>query len=261
VEGRTLEGEIGCLEALVGALAGRNDRSVADQRVVDTRIRDQVGLELVQIDVKRTVEAQRRGDGAHDLSNQAVEVLVARARNVKAAAADVVDSLVVHEESAVGVLNRAVGRQDGVVRLNDGGGHTGSRVNGKLQLALLAILGGEALEEERAETRAGTTTEGVEDQEALQRAAVVCCCCCKPPRLCERARDLSVGPSSRLLTSNTSDAVNDIVNHLLADGVVPTGVVVGSILLAADQELRVVEVAVATGADLINGGGVEVDEE
>lgn len=41
----------------------------------------------------------------------------------------------------------------------------------------------------------------------------------------------------------------------------PTGVVVGSILLATDQKLRVVEVTVATGADLINGGGVEVDEE
>lgn len=243
------------------ALAGRNDRRVADQRVVNTRIRDQVGLELVQIDVKRTVETQGRGDRADNLGDQAVEVLVARARNVKVATADVVDSLVVDEESAVGVLNRAVGRQDGVIRLNDGGRHTGGRVNGELQLALLAILGGEALEEEGTETRASTTTKGVEDQETLQRAAVVCCCCCKPPRLCEWARDLSVGPSSRLLTSNTSNAVNDIVNHLLADGVVPTGIVVGGILLSTDQELRVVEMAVATGADLINRGGVEVDED
>lgn len=40
-----------------------------------------------------------------------------------------------------------------------------------------------------------------------------------------------------------------------------TGVVVGSIFLATDQKLRVEEVTVATGADLINGGGVEVDEE
>lgn len=159
----------------MGTLAGRNDRSIADQRVVDTRIRDQVGLELVQIDVERTVEAQGRGDGADDLGNQAVEVLVARARNIQVATADVVDGLVVDKESAVGVLDRAVGRQNGVVRLNDGGGHARCRVDGKLELALLSVLGGQALEEEGAETRASTTTKGVEDQETLQGAAVVYC--------------------------------------------------------------------------------------
>lgn len=74
------------------------------------------------------------------------------------------------------------------------------------------------------------------------------------------AWDLHAGPR-KLLTSNTSDTVNNIVNHLLANGVVPTGIVVGSILLAADQKLRVEERAVAPSADLINGGGVEVDEE
>ena len=40
-----------------------------------------------------------------------------------------------------------------------------------------------------------------------------------------------------------------------------TGVVVGSILLAADQQLRVEERAVGASADLINRRGVEIDEE
>lgn len=171
---RTLESQVGGLEALVGALAGRNDRSIADQRIVDTRIRDQVGLELVQIDVERTVEAQGRGDRADNLGNQAVEVLVARARNVQVATADVIHGFVVNKEGAVGVLDGAVGRQDRVVRLNDGGRHARCRVDGELQLALLAVLGGQALEEKGTETRARTTTEGVEDQETLQGAAVVC---------------------------------------------------------------------------------------
>lgn len=64
-----------------------------------------------------------------------------------------------------------------------------------------------------------------------------------------------------LLTSNTSNAVNDTVDHLLANCVVATGVVVGSILLAADQELGVEEGAVAARADLIDGRRVKVDEE
>lgn len=40
-----------------------------------------------------------------------------------------------------------------------------------------------------------------------------------------------------------------------------TGVVVGSILLAADQQLGVEELSVAASSDLVNGRGVEVDEE
>ena len=48
---------------LVGGLGGRDNRSIGDQREVDTRVRDQVGLELVQIDVERAVEAERGSDG------------------------------------------------------------------------------------------------------------------------------------------------------------------------------------------------------
>lgn len=58
----TLEGEFRNLEALVRALAGRDDRSIANQGVVNTWVGDQVGLELVQIDVKGTIEAKRGGD-------------------------------------------------------------------------------------------------------------------------------------------------------------------------------------------------------
>lgn len=62
-------------------------------------------------------------------------------------------------------------------------------------------------------------------------------------------------------TGDAADTVDDIVNHLLANGVVATGVVVGGILLAADQQLGVEQLAVATSSDLVNGGRVEVDEE
>ncbi len=63
------------------------------------------------------------------------------------------------------------------------------------------------------------------------------------------------------LTSNAADALHDTVNHLLADGVVTTGIVVGSILLAAHQHLRVEELTVATSADLVNGRGVKIDKQ
>jgi hypothetical protein len=101
----------------VRALLGRDDRRITDQRIVDARVRDQVGLELVQVDVKRAVEPQTGGDGADDLSNKAVQVLVVGTGNVQAAAADIIDGFVIDEERAVGVLDGAVGREDSVIGL------------------------------------------------------------------------------------------------------------------------------------------------
>lgn len=68
-----------------------------------------------------------------------------------------------------------MGRKDCVVGLNHGGRDTRGRVNSELELGLLAVVGGETLEKERAETRTGTTSEGMEDQKSLERRAVVCC--------------------------------------------------------------------------------------
>ena len=168
-----MEGQLLNLEALMSTLGRRDNRGVADQRVVDTRVGHQVGLELVQINVEGTIEPQGGSDGADNLSDEAVQVLVAGTRDIEVALADVVDGLVVNEESAVRVLDSAVSRQDGVIRLNDSRGHTGGRVDGEFELALLAVLGRETLEEESPETGTSTATEGVEDEETLQGVAVI----------------------------------------------------------------------------------------
>lgn len=143
----------------MSTLGSTNDRSIADKRVVNTRVGNQVGLELVQIDVEGTVEAEGRGDGRDNLSDQAVQVLVTRPGNVQIPAADVIHSLVINQEGAVRVLDGAVGAKNSVVGFDDSSRNTGGRVNGELELALLGIVGREALQEESTEARAGTTTE------------------------------------------------------------------------------------------------------
>jgi hypothetical protein len=85
----------------VRALLGGDDGRVTDERVVDTWVWHQVGLELVQIDVESSIEAQTGGDRADNLSNQAVEMLIVGARDVQAATANIVDSFIVDEERAV----------------------------------------------------------------------------------------------------------------------------------------------------------------
>ena len=125
-------------ELLVVGLLGGDDGGVGNEREVDAGERHQVGLELRQVHVERAVEAQRGGDGGDDLPDEAVEVDVAGLLDVHVTVADVVDGLVVHHEGAVGVLQGGVGGEDGVVGLHYGRGHLGCRVDGELQLGLLA---------------------------------------------------------------------------------------------------------------------------
>ena len=110
----------------------RYDGSVADKGVVDTRVGDEVGLELVQIDVEGTVEAEGGRDGADDLRDQTVKVLVGRPGDIEVAAADVIDSLVVDQECTIRVLDGAMGREDGVVGLDNGVGNARGGVDAEL---------------------------------------------------------------------------------------------------------------------------------
>ena len=96
---------------------------------MDTRVGHQVGLELSEIHVQSSIEAQGSGDGGHNLSNQSVEVGVGGALDVQVTAADVVDGLVVDHEGAVGVLQGGVSGQDGVVGLNHSGGDLKMTIN------------------------------------------------------------------------------------------------------------------------------------
>jgi len=50
----------------VRCLGGGNDWRVGDEREVDTRVWDQVCLELVQINVQGAIESERGGDGRNN---------------------------------------------------------------------------------------------------------------------------------------------------------------------------------------------------
>jgi len=167
----------------------------------------------------------------HTLSDETVQVLVVGTLNAEVPAADVVDSLVVNHERAVGVLQGGVSCENGVVGLDNGCGDLRRRVDTELELALLAVVDGQTLHEEGTETGACSTTERVEDEETLQTRAVV---------------------------GDTADLIQDLVDELLADCVMTTSVVVGRILLAGDHVLGVEEGTVGTGADLVDDVGLQV---
>ena len=134
----------------------------------------------------------------------------------------------------ISVLEQRVGGQHRVVGLDDGGGHLGRGVHGEGQLGLLAVVDGQALQQQGAQAGASASANGVEDEEALQASAVVC---------------------------QLADAVQGEVDNLLADGVVAAGEVVGRVLLAGDELLGVEQLAVGTGADLVDHSGLQIEED
>merc|ERR1712153_279265 len=225
-------GDLGDGEGLVVGLLGGDNWRVGGHHEVNTWVWHEVGLELGDIDVEGTIETKGGGQGGDDLGDETVEVGVGRTLDVQATTADVVEGLVVKHDGDVGVLEEGVGGEHGVVWLDHGSGHLRGRVHAESQLGLLAVVHGQTLEEEGAEAGTGTTTDGVEDHEALETSALV---------------------------GELAKAVEGQVNNLLTHGVMATGVVVGGILLAGDKLLGVVELTVGTGADLIDHGWLEVE--
>jgi hypothetical protein len=90
-------------------------------------------------------------------------VLVAGTGNIQVTTANVVDSFVIDQESAVGVLNGAVGGENSVVGLDNGSRDTGGRVDGEFELALLGVVSSKTFEQESTETGSSTTAERMED--------------------------------------------------------------------------------------------------
>merc|ERR1719326_1520405 len=225
-------GDLTHRQLLVVRLLSRDDRGVGRKHEVDTWVRYQVGLELSDVHVQSTIETQRGRQGRRDLSDDAVQVGVRRALDVEATTAHIVDGLVVQAEGHISVLQQGVGGKDVIVRFHNSSGDLRCRGDSVSQLGLLAIVDGQTLQQKGTKTRAGTSTSGVVDEETLKASAVI---------------------------REFADSVQDKVNNFLANGVVTTSVVVGSVLFARDQLLGVVQLAVGTGADLVNHSRFQVD--
>ena len=218
---------------MVSLLSG-DDWGVRGEHEMDTGVRDEVGLELSHINVKGTIESEGGSEGGDNLRDESVEVGVGGSLNIEVSSADIVDGLVVEHDGDIGVLEEGVSGEDGVVWLNNGGGDLRGWVDGETELGLLSVIDGKSLEEEGTKTGTGTTTDGVEDKESLETSALI---------------------------GELSDSVEAEINNLLTDGVVTTGEVVGGVLLTRDELLGVEELSVGTGTDLIDDGGLEIEED
>ena len=170
---------------------------------MDSWVWHQVGLELSNINVQSTIESEGCSEGGDDLSDESVQVGVGWSLDIEVSSADIVNGLIIEHNGDISVLKEGVGGEDGVVWLNNGGGHLWGWVDGESELGLLSVINGESLEEEGSETGSGTSTDGVESKETLETSALI---------------------------SKLSDSVEAEINNLLTNGVVTSGEVVGSII-------------------------------
>jgi len=226
--------DLGDGELLVVSLLGGDDRGVGGQHKMDTRIRHKVGLELSNINVQSTIESEGCGQGRDDLAQQTVQIGVGGALDVEVATADIVEGLVVNEIGDISVLEERVNTEHCVVWLHHSGSDLGATPDSEGDLRLLAVIDGETLEEKAAETGASATTDGVEDHESLKTSAVV--------------RQLA-------------DAVQNQINNFFANRVMASREIVAGIFLARDQLLGMEQLTVGTRADLIDDGGLQINED
>jgi hypothetical protein len=218
----------------VVSLLGRDDGSIRGKHEMDSGVRDEIGLELSNINVKGTIESEGGSERGDNLSNKSVQVGVGGSLDIEVSSADIINGLIVEHNSDISVLEERVGRENGVVRLNNGGGNLRRRIDGETELGLLTVIDGESLEEEGAETGSSSTTDGVEDEETLETSALI---------------------------SKLSDSVEAEIDDFLTNGVMSSGEVVGGIFLTGDELLGMEELSVGTGSDLIDNGGLEIEED
>jgi phosphoribosylformylglycinamidine (FGAM) synthase-like amidotransferase family enzyme len=226
-------GDLSDGKLLVVSLLSRDDRSIRGKHEVNSWVWDKIGLELSNIDVKSTIETKGSSKRRNNLTNKSVKIGVSWSLNIKGSSAHIVKGLVIQTESTVSVLKKGMGRKYVVVWLDDGSSDLWSRGDSEGKLRLSTIVNGKSLKKKRTKSRSTSTTGGMEDKETLKTGTVI---------------------------SQLSDSVKDKINNFLTNGVVTTGIVIGSILFTRDQLLRVIKLSVSTSSDFVEWSWLKIKE-
>lgn len=120
--GSNTERDLNNRKLLVVSLLRRNDWGIRYEHEVDARIGHEIGQELGNVDVERTIEAERYSERRGQLGEKAVEVGVGRALNIEVAAAHILERLIIEAEGNVSVFEQCMRREHRVVGLDDGVG-------------------------------------------------------------------------------------------------------------------------------------------
>jgi hypothetical protein len=216
----------------VECLLSAHKWSIRGDEHVKTWVWNENGWEIVDINIKTSIETERCGQGGNNLCNQSVEVGVRWTFDIKGSTAYVVKSFVIKVEGKVRVLKEGVGGEHSVVWFYNSSGNLRRWSDGETHLGLSGEVYSKTFEKEGSKTGPGSSSGGVEDEESLKSGTVV---------------------------THLADLVHYVVNDILSNGVVTTCVVVSSVFLPIDDGFRVVKRSVVSGADGVTHGWFEID--
>ena len=195
---------------------------------------DKVNSKLSKIGVKLSWESEAAGDTGKGSRDEMVKITVGWGGELEGSEADIVEGLVINAHNLIGVLNKLMDGEGGVVWLNDGIGHLWGWHDGESGHDSVWVLFSDLGDEEGSHTGSGTTTEGVGDLETLKAIATL---------------------------SFLSDNIEDGVDELGSLGVMTLGPVVTGTGLSEDEVIGSEELTEWSGSDGVHGSWLEIHED
>merc|ERR1719326_1319453 len=151
---------------LLGATGG--EWGEAHHEEMETGEWHQVDSELSEIRVQLTWESEAAGDTGESGGHEMVKITIGWGGQLEGSEADIVEGLVVNAHDIIGVLDKLMDGEGGVVGLDDGIRHLGGWHDGESAHLSVGVLFTNLGDEKGAHAGSSATTEGVGDLEALK---------------------------------------------------------------------------------------------
>jgi len=161
------------IESDLAASSLLEERSLGHQEKVKSRERNQVDSQLSKVSVQFTRESKRGRDSARGLGHKSVQLAVRGLIVLEDVVVDIVQSFVVDDEGFVRVFKQLVGGKNSVVRLNDGVGNLGGRIDGVGGSDSVWVSISDLQQKQGSHTGTGSSSKGVEELESLRSIALL----------------------------------------------------------------------------------------
>jgi hypothetical protein len=195
---------------------------------------DEVDSKLSEIGVELSWESEAASNTGESGRDEMVKITVGWGGELEGSEADIVKGFVINAHNLIGVLNKLMDREGGVVWLNNGIRDLWGRHDGESGHDSVWVLFSDLGDEEGSHTGSGTTTEGVGDLETLEAIATF---------------------------GFLSNDIEDGIDELGSLGVMTLGPVVTGTGLSEDKVVRSEELTERSGSDGVHGSWLKIHKD